>query len=132
VNEDLKQAPKEIISSLKTKYESARAKEEKLKQSYVAKNNESAQQSIAGIQLGALNSEYETDKQYLAVLLAKQNDVQNTTGEGEKNNVSVAEVARLPRAPIGPPRMRNIMVVHALAFRGYRIGIPARLPRRYA
>jgi capsular exopolysaccharide synthesis family protein len=122
VKEALAQAPKEIVGSLKMKYEAAKSREEKLRASYQGKYNESTAQSVSGIQLSSLNSELETDKQYYQTLLAKQRELENTSGDARVNNVTVTQRARVPHGPIGPPRVRNVLIAFLLSF-GVGIGL---------
>jgi capsular exopolysaccharide synthesis family protein len=123
IQEALKQAPKEIVSSLKMRYESAKSREDKLRASYKGKYSETSQQSVAQIQLNAINSELETNRQYYTTLLAKQRELQNAGGDSLRtNNVTVPQYSRLPRVPIGPARMRNVVVAFLLSL-GAGIGL---------
>jgi capsular exopolysaccharide synthesis family protein len=123
IQEALKQAPKEIVSSLKMRYESAKSREDKLRASYKGKYSETSQQSISQIQLNAINSELETNRQYYTTLLAKQRELQNAGGDSSRtNNVTVPQYSRLPRVPIGPARMRNVVVAFLLSL-GAGIGL---------
>jgi capsular exopolysaccharide synthesis family protein len=104
------------------KYEAAKSREDKLRASYQGKYSESTAQSVSGIQLSSLNSELETDKQYYQMLLAKQRELENTSGDARVNNVTVTQRARIPHQPIGPPRVRNVLIAFLLSF-GAGIGL---------
>ncbi|MDX6710870.1 MAG: polysaccharide biosynthesis transport protein [Blastocatellia bacterium] len=124
VKKDLEQTPKEIVASLKSRYESAKSREDKLRSAYQGKYGESTTQSGAAIQLGALSSELETNKQYLQTLLARMHEIENLYGgnTSRMNNVSVPEPSRVPRAPIGPARMRNVVIAFLMSL-GAGIGL---------
>jgi capsular exopolysaccharide synthesis family protein len=122
VKEALAQTPKEIVASLRTRYESTKSREDKLRASYKEKYGESSAQSIAGIQLGTLNAELETDKQYLQTLLARQHEISNVGDDLNKvNNVTVVQPSRRG-VVIGPARMRNVVIAFLLSL-GAGIGL---------
>jgi polysaccharide biosynthesis transport protein len=113
LEEALSKAPNEIISSMKARYEAALAKEQKVRQQFLAAQGVTSQQNQAQIQMSMLKQQLETDKQYAAMLLQKQREL--SIGENDKtNNISVVNLAR-PGALVGPPRTRNIFIAFLLA-----------------
>jgi succinoglycan biosynthesis transport protein ExoP len=116
----LNQAPKEIISSMKARYEAAQARENALRKEFDAARGVTSEQSLAQIQMNMLMQQLETDKQYAAMLLQKQRELQ-ISGSDRTNNISVVNVAR-PGGLVGPPRMRNIFIAFILAL-GAGIGL---------
>jgi capsular exopolysaccharide synthesis family protein len=66
------------------------------------------------IDLLSMKQQLETDRQYLNTLLQRQRELQVSTGDNP-NDVSIASYSRLPRAPIGPQRTRNILVAFLLS-----------------
>ena len=114
LREALQKAPQEVIISLRKKYEAAQAIEDKLRQSYTERRGVTTQQNQASIYLNNIKANIETDKQLYSTLLQRQRELQISEPE-KPNNVRVTEKSRLPRAPIGPPRMRNILIALMLA-----------------
>jgi capsular exopolysaccharide synthesis family protein len=120
IEETLNQAPKEIISSMKARYEAAQARENALRKEFDAARGVTSQQSLAQIQMNMLMQQLETDKQYASMLLQKQRELQIQESD-RTNNISVINVAR-PGALVGPPRTRNIFIALILAL-GAGIGL---------
>jgi polysaccharide biosynthesis transport protein len=108
---ELEKAPQEVLSAMKTRYESAVSKENMLRQSYNAQHATTSQQTRWQLEMQAMTQELETNKQYLNTLLQRQRELEVTRGD-RPNEVSISTPSRLPKVPIGPARMRNI----ALAF----------------
>jgi polysaccharide biosynthesis transport protein len=55
-----------------------------------------------------------TDEQYLNTLLQKSRELNATAGDGG-TNVSIAQKSRVPYAPVGPARLRTIIVAFLLS-----------------
>jgi succinoglycan biosynthesis transport protein ExoP len=111
---ELAKAPSEIVTSIQRRYESAVSKERLLRRSYEQQKGTTTQQTRDQIDLLSMAQALETDKQYLNTLLQKQREL--TVASGEKSNeVSIATYSRLPKAPIGPPRLRNILIAFLLS-----------------
>ncbi|MGI8654636.1 MAG: GumC family protein [Pyrinomonadaceae bacterium] len=117
IESSMNQAPREIISSLKSNYESALAKENSIRRDFNQAKNETSQQSQAQIQLGVIKQDLETNKQYYNTLIQRYRELIITKND-KPNNVSVANYSRLPREPIGPPRARNILIALLLSLAG--------------
>jgi len=112
---ELERATKEILNGVKSRYESALATENALNKSYLEQRSTTTQQTRDQIEMLAISQELETNKQYLNGLLQKEKELQ-ATGAVEKNSdISVATYSRLPKQPIGPPRLRNIMIALMLS-----------------
>jgi capsular exopolysaccharide synthesis family protein len=111
---DLEKAPPEIVTSIQRKFEAAVSRENLLRRSYDQQKGTTTQQTRDQIDLIAMTQNLETNKQYLNTLLQRQREFQIANGD-RSNDVSIATLSRLPRAPIGPPRMRNIFVAFLLS-----------------
>jgi succinoglycan biosynthesis transport protein ExoP len=118
---ELAKAPGEIVTSMRRRYEAAAATERLLRNSYEQQKGTTSAQTRAQIDLIAMTQELETNKQYLNTLLQRQRELQVASG-GRTNEVSIATYSRLPRSPIGPQRMRNIVVAFLLSL-GAGIGL---------
>lgn len=121
VQSDLDRKPAEIINSLKQRYEIALDAEQKVKVDYERERGAAQQQGEAAIDIDGLNREIESNKQLYQTLYQKQNELKLSSSENI-NNVSVATPARLPRAPVGPARGRNIIIALLLSL-GVGIGL---------
>ncbi len=111
---ELNRIPTQVVGMMKTSYEQSVNKEDQLKRAYFTKRADATQQTKAEIGLSDLNQRIETNKQLYQTYLQRQRELQVTTSD-RTNNVTQVEEARLPREPIGPPRVRNIMIALLLA-----------------
>ncbi|MDQ2921367.1 MAG: polysaccharide biosynthesis tyrosine autokinase [Acidobacteriota bacterium] len=111
---ELAKAPSEIVTSIQRRYEAAAARENLLRRSYEQQKGTTTQQTRDTIDLMAISQELETNKQYLNTLLQRQRELQVTSGD-RSNDVTIATYSRLPKEPIGPPRLRNILVAFLLS-----------------
>ena len=119
---EMARAPEEVFASMKNRYEAARKKEADLRSSYTSERAQAATQGIAETGLTDLNQAIETDRQNLNLYQQRLNELKVTKGDTSAGNVTTVEEARVPREPIGPPRVRNIIVALLLSF-GVGIGL---------
>ena len=117
LEEELKKAPEEILTSMQRKYEAAVAKENLLRRSYESQKGTTTQQTRDQIDLVAMTQKLETNKQYLNTLRQRQRELQISDGNSG-NEVSIATPSRLPKSPVGPPRLRNIIIAFLLSLAG--------------
>jgi capsular exopolysaccharide synthesis family protein len=111
---ELQKAPTEIITSIQRKYEAAVSKEGLLRRSYEEQKGTTTQQTRDQIDLLAMSQKLESNKQYLNTLLARQRELDISNGNGA-NEVSIETLSRLPKVPVGPPRLRNIIIAFLLS-----------------
>lgn len=111
---ELEKAPVEIVTSIQRRYEAAVSRENLLRRSYDEQKATTTQQTRDQIDLLAMTQELETNRQNLNVLMQKQRELQVANGD-RSNEVTIATYSRLPKAPIGPPRLRNIFVAFLLS-----------------
>ncbi len=114
IEEELAKAPTEIVSSMRRRYEAAATKEQSLRRAYEQQKGTTTQQTRDQIDLIALTQELETNKQYLNTLLQRQREL-NVAQGAPSNDVSIATPSRLPKNPIGPARLRNIIIAALLS-----------------
>jgi polysaccharide biosynthesis transport protein len=114
IEDELAKAPTEIVSSMKRRYEAAATKERSLRRSYDQQKGTTTQQTRDQIDLIAFTQDLETNKQYLNTLLQRQREVSVNQG-APPNDVVIATPSRLPKTPIGPPRLRNILIAFLLS-----------------
>ena len=121
LNKELQNAPREIVTAMKTRYEAASAKEGKLRTAYAQERGAANAQSLAETSLSDLNQKIETNRQTYQTYVQRKKELEVTSSD-RTDNVSVATPARLPRGPIGPPRVRNIIIALLLSL-GAGIGL---------
>src|ERR1044072_406437 len=111
---ELKKAPTQVLASMRKRYEAAAAQYNSLVKAYGAQHGKTTAQTKAEIDLAAMSQELTTDEQYLNTLLQKQRELSATSGDSG-TNVSLATYSRLPHEPVGPARLRSILVAFLLA-----------------
>jgi succinoglycan biosynthesis transport protein ExoP len=114
IEDELAKAPTEIVSSMRRRYEAAATKEQSLRRAYEQQKGTTTQQTRDQIDLIAISQDLETNKQYLNTLMQRQREVSVNQG-APPNDVSIATPSRLPKNPIGPARLRNIMIAALLS-----------------
>ena len=118
----LDRAPEEVFNGMKTRFEAAKKKEADLRGAYFAEKGQANRQGIAATGLTDLDQAITTDRQNLNLYQQRLNEIRVTKGDSSTGNVSMVEEARVPGEPIGPPRMRNILVALMLSL-GVGIGL---------
>ncbi|MEP6636764.1 MAG: polysaccharide biosynthesis tyrosine autokinase [Acidobacteriota bacterium] len=118
---ELAKAPSEIVSSMRRRYEAAASKEQSLRRAYEQQKATTTQQTRDQIDLIAITQELETSKQYLNTLLQRQREM-SVTQTDKPSDVVIATPSRLPKVPIGPPRLRNILIALLLSL-GAGVGL---------
>jgi capsular exopolysaccharide synthesis family protein len=108
LKQDLEQSPQEIITGMRMRYETALAREQELRRTYIKEHGTANQQSLAGIQLSDFNQKLETDKQLYNTLLQRQKELE-INSSGRSDNVSIETPSELPLVAVGPARVRNII-----------------------
>jgi capsular exopolysaccharide synthesis family protein len=111
---ELAKASTESIGMLRADYEAALSHENSLRQMYVQQRGVTDQQTRDQIEMAAYTQRLETNKQYLATLLQKQREVQIAQGD-KGSEIRIENYSRVPRAPVGPARLRNVMIALALS-----------------
>jgi capsular exopolysaccharide synthesis family protein len=114
LEEELAQAPKEVLASMKAAADGAEKQQKSLEAAYLKQHNVTTQQTKNIVQLAAMTQELTTDQQYLNTLLQKRRELSATSGTGG-TSVSVSNYGRLPHEPVGPARLRNIVIAFILA-----------------
>jgi polysaccharide biosynthesis transport protein len=114
VEEELAKAPTEVLASMKAKADQAIAHQASLEVAYSKQHGITTQQTRNMIQLAAMTQDLTTDQQYLNTRLQQRREY-NASGTDKGTDVSVSTYSRLPRAPVGPQRMRNIAIAFVLA-----------------
>lgn len=98
-----------LESRLRADYERAVRDERLLKESLERAKGEASQQNQAAIQFNILKQNVETAKALYNDFLQKTSQANVQVAE-QHNNLDLIEPARLPAAPIGPKRLRAILI----------------------
>jgi succinoglycan biosynthesis transport protein ExoP len=117
LDEELNKAPKEIVTSIQRRYEAAVTRENLLQRSYDEQKATTTQVTRDTIDLMALTQQLETNKQLLTTLTQRQREL-NLSNGNSGTEVSIATYSRLPKSPVGPPRLRNIVIALLLSLAG--------------
>jgi polysaccharide biosynthesis transport protein len=107
----------DLTKNLETKYKQALAREKSIGEAFNKQRGETLNQNEAAINYRIIQQEIETNKQLLDGLLqrSKENDV---VLAGTPNNIYIVDYAVTPEAPIGPQRIRTIIMGLFLALAG--------------
>lgn len=110
-----------LLKNLETAYRQALAKEEFLRKQFNQQRAETLTQNEAAINYHIIEQGIETNKGLLTNLLqrSKENEV---TGASDANNISVVDHAIAPEWPVGPNRMRGVMLAFLLSL-GLGVGL---------
>lgn len=106
-----------LTKNLETKYRQALDREKSIRDAFNQQRGETLNQNEAAINYKIIQQEIETNKQLLDGLLqrSKENDV---VLAGTPNNIYVVDYAVTPDYPIGPQRIRTILMGLFLALAG--------------
>ncbi len=114
IEAELDKVADEVIAGLKAEYEASVTHEQSVRQMYNQQKSVTSQQTQDQIEMAQYSQQLETDKQRLNLLQQKLRDVQVAIGD-KGNEVSVETYSRVPKEPIGPPRIRNVMIAFLLS-----------------
>jgi len=111
---ELKKAPAEVLTTMKSKADAASSQLQGLQVAYTKESGLTAQQTKNVIELASMRADLASDQQYLNTLFQKRRELNAVSGE-TGTNVSVSNYSRLPRAPVGPQRMKTIVIAFVLS-----------------
>ncbi|MDX6528220.1 MAG: polysaccharide biosynthesis transport protein [Blastocatellia bacterium] len=115
VQEDLDRAPKEVFASMQASYKAAVTHENSLKASYARQHGTTTQQTKDQIEMAVLTQELEYNKQLLNTLTARLRELGLAAGGGTPTDVTVSTYSRVPHEPVGPYRLRTIILAFILS-----------------
>jgi capsular exopolysaccharide synthesis family protein len=114
LEDELKKAPAEVMASMKSKADAAGTQLKGLQSAYSSESGLTAQQTKNIIELASMRADLASDQQYLNTLYQKRRELQAVSGDAG-TSVSVENYSRLPRTPVGPARMRTILIAFVLS-----------------
>src|SRR5436853_2349620 len=114
LNETRSRSASVLLTNLDTRYRQTLAREESLRKSFNQQRTETVTQNEAAINYRITQQEIDTNKGLLDSLLqrSKENDV---VLAGRPNNISIVDYAIVPDGPVGPARMRSVMLAFVLS-----------------
>jgi polysaccharide biosynthesis transport protein len=115
VEEELAKAPKEVLASLKARSDAAEARENSLTTAYNRQHGTTTEQTKEQIEMAVKTSKLEADKQLLNTLTQKLRELTLATGGGTPSDVTISTPSRVPRGPVGPQRLRTIVLAFVLS-----------------
>lgn len=117
VSESKTRATTVVTTNLETRYRQALERERAIRADFDRQRGETLTQNESAINYRIIQQEIETNKQLLDGLLqrSKENDV---VLAGTPNNIYVADYALAPDYPIGPQRMRSVIMALLLSLAG--------------
>lgn len=100
---------KEILTNLQTKYEQAKAQEEKIRRAFEEQYKKAEGENQAAIDIKLLEQNIETNRGFLKNLIEQQssNDV---IARGTDNNISIVDAAIPPDTPVSPKRLTTVIL----------------------
>jgi succinoglycan biosynthesis transport protein ExoP len=98
-----------LLDSLKTEYQQARDREDKVRGAYNEQYNLAQGQNTGEVQIKLLEQNIETNKGFLDNL-RKQQSGNDVVAQGSDNNISIADYAIPDEAPISPKRLTTVLV----------------------
>jgi polysaccharide biosynthesis transport protein len=114
IKKEIQTEANEAVGSLKAQYEAATDHEKNINQRYQAQRGITDQQTRNQIEMAAYAERLESSKQHLTVLQQKYREVQVAQGD-KGSEVNIESYSRVPRSPVGPPRVRNVMIAFILS-----------------
>lgn len=115
IEDDLDKAPKEVLSAMESRYKAAIAHQKSLESSYGHQKGTTTQQTKDQIEMAVITQNLETDKQLLNTLSQRLRELGLSAGGTTASDVTVSTYSRLPHAPVGPQRMRTIILAFILS-----------------
>lgn len=105
---------KQLAERLRADYERAVRDEALIRESLQQARNEAIQQNQAAIQLNVLKQNSDTARALYNDFLQKTNQANIQVNE-QQNDLKVIDPARIPNAPVGPKRLRAILIAMFLS-----------------
>lgn len=111
---DLARAPQEVLNSMKQKADIATRQLKSLQTAYAKQSGVTSALTKHVIELASMRADLASDQQFLNTLYQKRRELNAIQGDSS-TNVSITDYSRVPRAPVGPARMRTIAIAFLLS-----------------
>jgi polysaccharide biosynthesis transport protein len=110
-------AYKRIQTALENQYRTADEREKFLRKAFDEQRGETVDQQQMAVSARMLQQSVDTNRSLYEKLLNSQKDVTVSTA-GIKSNIRITDYSALPRIPVGPKRLQNIMLSLLLSLVG--------------
>ncbi len=117
VENELHEAQKGIVIGIDNQYKAAVSRENSIRGDFVTQRTDALQQSQGAITAKLLDQDIKTNRAMLDKLMESYGEVEITSA-GLKSNIRITERAALPRAPVAPKRLNNILLSFVLSLIG--------------
>jgi len=115
---ELKSQQRRIFASIETTYRNAVAREGSIRSDYVKQRSEVLDQSDTAVAATLLQQEIGTNQMMLDKLMESQKQIDVSAAGIQKSNIRITEHSMLPRSPVAPKRLNNILLSFALSLIG--------------
>ncbi|QYJ06371.1 GumC family protein [Qipengyuania flava] len=109
INDQIQSVGSAIKDSLRVQYESTREREQQLRSQVTTLRDEALGEQDRGVQYNVLKRVAETDRALYNTLLTRYNEL-NAIAGATSNNLSLIDVAEVPREPSSPNLALNVLV----------------------
>jgi capsular exopolysaccharide synthesis family protein len=116
VEGELRAAHQRIIGSINNKYLAARQREESIRRALSEQRTETLRSNEGAIQAKIFQQDVDTNRRLLDNLLQSKKELEVTNASlALKTNIRVTHYSALPRIPVAPRRVQNILIAFALS-----------------
>ncbi|HMT06385.1 MAG TPA: polysaccharide biosynthesis tyrosine autokinase [Pyrinomonadaceae bacterium] len=109
-------AEREVLASLRSQLSAAQQREERARINYAQASGEANIEGQAENRLVTIKREIETNRNLLDTYTQRSKELELALTSGKPNNIKVSNRAVVPQQPVGPQRMRNIIIAFLAAF----------------
>ena len=117
VEGELHEAQKGIVIGIDNQYKAAVSRENSIRGDFVKQRADALQQSQGAITAKLLDQDIKTNRAMLDKLMESYGEVEITSA-GLKSNIRITEHSALPRSPVAPKRLNNILLSFVLSLIG--------------
>lgn len=111
----VKNAEREVLTSLQAQLQSARKREDQLRTAYFQETASANTQGQAETRLTTLTREIETNRTLLDSYIQQQKQRELEISSSRPDNIKISAEAQTPGAPYGPNRERNIFIAFLMS-----------------
>ena len=109
INEQIQEVGQSVKNSIRLAFEATRDRENEIRQQVGSVRDAALDEQDRGVQYNVLKRVAETDRALYNTLLTRFNELSATAG-ATSNNVSMVDVAQVPRTPSSPNLIINLIV----------------------
>ncbi|MFN0088086.1 MAG: GumC family protein [Blastocatellia bacterium] len=115
---ELRAAHQRILTTLDNQYKTAVQREDALRKAFGQQRAETMQQNEGSINAKMLQAEVDSYRQMFDSLLQSQKGVEVSEAGLLKSNISITEFSPIPKSPVAPKRVQNILLCMLLSLMG--------------